>query len=410
MEGCLTMLQNSVQQPIPACVVWARRFPRTVVQAMVLFAALLPAAGGGVCGMSPSDQLTIVTAETQAGPVELTGRLLAEGASGWLLEDQAGRLTQIPADAIRGSRQLDSQWKAMGREELGVVLTESAGANFLVTATDHFLICSDCSDDYNEFCGRLLEKVYAEFYELMQELEISVSEPAGLLPVLIFSSAARFQSHAAAIHPEVDFSDTPGFYTVRDNQVLLRDLTRDSSLKGQAAIRGMLAKQPLQVATMVHETVHQLAFNSGLQVRFADNPVWFSEGLALYFEQTSVRSTLLWIRPGLVNARHHPTFKARTQGGTLPISLQDLCALDGLFSSGETAGIAYAESWAVMSYLIRRQPQSFATYVKSTQQLRPLQVRTAEERVQQLMEALSVSDEEFSRKLIQMISRLRVSR
>ncbi|MFZ9091030.1 MAG: DUF1570 domain-containing protein, partial [Planctomycetaceae bacterium] len=88
----------------------------------------------------------------------------------------------------------------------------------------------------------------------------------------------------------------------------------------------------------------------------------------------------------------------------------DLCALDGLFSSGETAGIAYAESWAVMSYLIRRQPQSFATYVKSTQQLRPLQVRTAEERVQQLMEALSVSDEEFSRKLIQMISRLRVSR
>ena len=34
------------------------------------------------------------------------------------------------------------------------------------------------------------------------------------------------------------------------------------------------------VATIIHEATHQLAYNSGMQRRYADNPMWVSEGLA----------------------------------------------------------------------------------------------------------------------------------
>ncbi len=355
-------------------------------------------------------KLTVISAETVAGTVEITGRVLVSGVEGWLVEDRAGRLTQIPAAAVRRTEVSGSDWSPMEPAELSEVLKDSAGAGFEVTESAHFLICSDCSEDYNEFCGKLLDRVFDEYFELMNELQIEVKRPERPLPVLIFASAGRFQSYAEALHPEVSFADTPGFYTVRDNQILLHDFTRDTSLQGQAAIRGKLARQPLQVATMVHETVHQLAFNSGLQVRFADNPVWFSEGLALFFEQTSVRSSLLWTRPGLVNARHHPTFVTQTQSGQLPIGLQELTQDDSVFSAAETAASAYAESWALMNWLIRREQQSFREYVRGLQELRPLQRVSAQQRTQRLLDCLPDQGAGAEQELIRMISRLRVSR
>lgn len=357
-----------------------------------------------------ADRLTVVSAETSAGTVKITGRVLVSGAPGWLVEDRAGRLTQIPAAAVRGTEVLDTAWVPLEVAEMSGVLKDSAGAGFEVTESEHFLICSDCSEDYNEFCGKLLDKVFEEYFELMEDLQVGVKRPAVLLPVLIFSNAGRFQSYAEALHPEVSFADTPGFYTVRDNQILLQDFTREVDLRGQAAIRGKLAKQPLQVATMVHETVHQLAFNSGLQVRFADNPVWFSEGLALFFEQTSVRSGLLWTRPGLVNERHHPTFAMLTQSGRLPIGLQQLSEDDTVFSAGETAAAAYAQSWAIMTWLIRREQQAFRDYVSNLQQLQPLQKVPAAERTQRLLDCLPNQGEAAEQDLIRMITRLRVSR
>ncbi len=40
--------------------------------------------------------------------------------------------------------------------------------------------------------------------------------------------------------------------------------------------------------TIVHEAVHQLAFNTGVHERLADNPQWIVEGLATMFEERAV--------------------------------------------------------------------------------------------------------------------------
>ena len=44
-----------------------------------------------------------------------------------------------------------------------------------------------------------------------------------------------------------------------------------------------------QIATILHEACHQIAFNTGLQTRLGDYPLWVSEGIATFFEATDLR-------------------------------------------------------------------------------------------------------------------------
>jgi len=57
------------------------------------------------------------------------------------------------------------------------------------------------------------------------------------------------------------------------------------SVSTGAQIKQILAQpDALQtVSTIVHEATHQIAFNCGLHTRLSDCPVWFSEGIAMYF-------------------------------------------------------------------------------------------------------------------------------
>jgi hypothetical protein len=294
--------------------------------------------------------------------------------------------------------------------ELAQLLLVETGDEFTVTQTEHYLIVANSNEDYAEFCGKLLEKVYSEYAKLMQQLEVPVQFSEQTLPVLIFASTSEFQAHAERMHPEVSFDDTPGFYSVRENQVLLQDLTRDRGLKGSAAIRKKLADQPLQVATIVHEAVHQLAFNSGVQVRLADNPVWFSEGLALCFEQTTPRTPLLWTRPNLVNARHHSEFVRLAGNSTAFIPFEELIQHDRFFQQSEAAAAAYAESWGLTTWLIRERPKQLAAWIGRLRQLSPLQPVTPAERTEMFIETIGISPEHAAPAVIAEVRKLRAPR
>lgn len=165
----------------------------------------------------------------------------------------------------------------------------------------------------------------------------------------------------------------PGDYSIRENQTLLLDLTQDRSLRSVTAIRKRLAERPWQVATMVHEAVHQLAFNTRLQIRMADNPVWFSEGLSLYFEPIVPRASSLWTRPGIVNGRHLPTFLRSAESGKPEIPFVDLLQTDNTFADAERVAVAYAESWGLTMYLFRQQKDGMKTFLTTLSQRKPLQ-------------------------------------
>src|SRR5690606_3637057 len=112
-------------------------------------------------------------------------------------------------------------------------------------------------------------------------------------------------------------------------------------------INNMLSQpeaEPL-VATIVHEATHQIAFNCGLQKRFADNPVWLAEGLAMYCETPDLSSRSSWSGFGNVNYARWDLYRKNANDGKVG-TLRSLIIDDDRFRNPRTAVDAYAEAWA----------------------------------------------------------------
>lgn len=359
----------------------------------------------------PDHLTTVLVRISEASPKELSGRILIEAQDGGvLLEERNGRIRQLTPAMIESKANTSIPFSVMTEIELGDDLLSQVSTGFEIHQTDHYVICSNSAEEYSEVVGKLLEKVFEQYFKFMTEQNIVVHPPAGKLPVIILQSEVEFKEFAAAQHPETSFEDTPGYYSLRENQVLLRDLIRDRSLRSATAIRKRLADQPLQVATMVHEAIHQLSFNTGLQIRMADNPVWLSEGLALYFEPIAPRSANLWTRPGLVSSRHHPVFVRHSENGMTKIPFRDLMSVDKAFLTPDSVATAYAESWGLISYLFRQQKEGMQKYLTKISLRKPLQRVSPEERVAEFQDAFGKSPDEIERETVSFVRRLRPPR
>ena len=100
------------------------------------------------------------------------------------------------------------------------------------------------------------------------------------------------------------------------------------------------ATERLNLFTLVHETAHQLSFNTGMFVRTNVPPLCLSEGLATYVE--------LW-EPGVnkaIGGVNTPRLQAmREAEDWIPIA--DLLAGNQAFRA-ESEQLAYAESWLLV--------------------------------------------------------------
>ena len=379
---------------------------------MAMLGCLLLCAFCSLCvrGDDPAALLRITVSDGDRQFVA-EGRALVEAQDGGiLLEERNGCVRQLTPIMIKSSETLPDTFRPMSADELAVDLLAQVSPGFDTIETPHYVICFNSAEEYAQFCGKLLEHVFDEYFKFMKEQEVLVSEPLGKLPIIIFLAEAEFREYAAKQHPETSFEDTPGYYSIRENQTLLTDLTRDRSLRTAKSIRKRLADQPLQVATIVHEAVHQLAFNTGLQTRMADNPVWLSEGLALYFEPITPKASLLWTRPGNVNPRHHPQFVKSTPEGLPDIPLRQLIETDKSFLTSETLPAAYAESWGLTMYLFRRKKSGMKQYLTTLSQRKPLQTLTSEQRTEEFRTAFGKSPDEMEQEIVSYIRSLRVPR
>jgi hypothetical protein len=154
------------------------------------------------------------------------------------------------------------------------------------------------------------------------------------------------------------------------------------------------------VATIVHEATHQLAFNSGLQVRLADIPFWVSEGIAIYFETPDLESTKGWRNIGGVNQVN--LFNFRKSLPTRPAgSLELLLCDDKRFRDPATATNCYSEAWALNYFLLRTRGEAYVKYLKLLAQQQPLGTVEREERLKQFKQHfgddLSALEAEFLR-------------
>ena len=133
--------------------------------------------------------------------------------------------------------------------------------------------------------------------------------------------------------------------------------------------------------TIVHEAVHQLAYNTGVHERLADNPQWVVEGLATMFEERGVfdpRGASLSLEARL-NRQQLGTLKSLLANpAKFESQLGELVRSNELFK--RDAQSAYALSWGLTYYLAERMSHQYGAYTQRMASLPKLQAYEAANR------------------------------
>lgn len=343
----------------------------------------------------------------------LEGRTLVEdGAGGRLLQTTDGVLWTIPADWKPSCTSDDKPFNPLTTDELAASLLEELPSGFDVYKTRHYIILFSTSRTYARWCGTLFERLYMAFQNFWKKKKLDVEEPEFPLVAIIFGNRtdyARYASKELGVEPD-QVGKIIGYYNIKTNRMVMYDLTGTSSSMnhlGQTAAQiNQLLSQPgaaTTTATIIHEATHQIAHNCGLHTRFADNPLWFIEGLALYFETPDLQSSGGWRTIGTLNdsrMRDFITYSQSRPGDSLQTLIKDDKRLRDL----TLAENGYAEAWALTYFLIRQRPKEYVEFVKRVSKKEPCRNDTPEDRAKTFIDVFgdpAKLDREFLRYMSQ---------
>ena len=310
---------------------------------------------------------------------QLDGRIEVEAEDGGvLLLARDGALWPIPKEEIAERRKDNKPFAPLSREELAKKVTANLPAGFRVHSTRHYLICYNTSPAYAHWVGSLYERLFGAFYNYWQRRKVELKEPEFPLVAVVFDSRSSYAEYAR--HELGDATGSIiGYYSLKSNQVNMYDLTGVEELKfsgdrnSSARINAILSQPAAErtVATIVHEATHQIAFNSGLQQRYADIPFWVSEGIAIYFETPDLASSKGWRNIGGINRVNLLNFRKSLRERPAD-ALTRLLSDDKPFRDPKLATSAYAEAWALNYYLLRTHEKAYVEYAQELSQLSPL--------------------------------------
>jgi hypothetical protein len=377
-------------------------FPLAIVMPALLVAGTAPA-------------VDHVTLRRDVGQIKLDGRIVVEAADGGVLfqtRDSALWIVQPEEQVGRSTDEVP--YAPLGRTELSAAMLKELPPGFETYETKHYLICFNTSRTYAQWCGALFERLYAGFTNFWSNRGFKPTEPEHKLVAFVFADRASYARYAGLeLGPKVD--SIIGYYSLRTNRMTMYDLTGTagtSAARGNAAqITRTLARPEAAgtVATIVHEATHQLAFNCGLHSRYADIPLWLSEGMAVYFETPDLGKDNGWGTIGALNQNRLLTFVAYAQRRP-PDSLLSLLRENTRMQDPKTAVEAYAEAWALNYFLLKKKRAQYQAYMQTLAAKKPLVSTSPDERLAEFRAAfgddLGQLDREFLTSMAEELKRL----
>jgi len=359
-------------------------------------------------GVPAASALDHVVLRRDGKQIEVAGKLLvAAQDGGLLLMARDGVLWAVTPDELVSKSSDAAPFEPLGAKELGAKILADLPAGFDCYETAHYLIVYNTSRGYAQWCGSLFERLYMAFTNHWTRKGFELSEPEFPLVALVFADRRSYADYA---RPEIgdNAGSIIGYFSLASNRMAMYDLTgtqalnRTTDRNSAAEINRILAQPAAEriVATIVHEATHQIAFNCGLHTRYSDCPLWFSEGIAVYFETPDLGSSRGWRSIGTVNttrlAQFRQSLRSRPSDSLVTLIRDD----ERLRKSGETLD-AYAEAWALTYFLIRQYPRQYLAYLKTLSEKTPLIWDEPETRIREFKAAfgedLHALDAEFLR-------------
>ena len=365
------------------------RVPGCVIALFVLVVAVLSDATALYAAAEPQVRvryriLGVVEPPATTPPIietTLEGRVRVQAQDGGLLlEDRQGVLWPITASQTPVIETLEAPFTAMTAEELSTSLKAEFGEGFEVVRTPHYLICTNAGPGYGQWCGQLFERLHIGFQKFWKDRLPGLEAPDRPLVAIAFATQKEYQDFQVTDAGGV-VGAAQGYFSARTNRMVLFD--QSASGAGQSRTAAEIQKQALRnpgnIATVIHEAVHQLSFNIGLQTRYADNPVWFSEGLAMYFETPDLEARAGWKTIGQINPARLDRY--RTLAKQRPLEIRSILSTDDRFRDPQLALDAYAEAWSLHFFLIRTQKEKYNLYLQQMTAKPPMKWDTPAERI-----------------------------
>ena len=341
---------------------------------------------------SISSAMDVVTVKTGDSEKTIEGEIIVNAKDGGIvIRDAMNFLHPVTPDNIVSKTSDDRPFAYSTASEIKEKMLKELPSGFKVFESKHYLIFYETSEAFARWTAQLFENLHNVFYNFWTSNGMKLSEPSTPLIAIIFADSKEYVRFCK---DELgDAGDAIiGYYSMESNRVNLFDLTgaddmnqRASSRVSEAAkIRNLLAQPDAarMVATIVHEATHQLAYNSGMQVRYADMPRWLSEGIAMYFETPNLKSSSGWASLGKDNPARLRLIKQRLPRRN-PEAIKMMITDDALFTNLEVAQEAYAEAWGLTWLLIKRNPKKFVEYLKIMSEKTPFVWDSSEERMEE---------------------------
>jgi hypothetical protein len=298
------------------------------------------------------------------------------------------------------------------------------GPNFARTETAHFVILSDCPPEWVRIRAELLERTRDQVFRVAAQLNVPVyPHPNKLLCVLI-NDHGQYRAFARA-HDGLEARWIAGYYATLSNRVVFyndetspayqRQRSRLSTYEQQlrdARDRAKAAEQEAQtdlamrlhgtadelderirrererldqrataysLTKTIHEAVHLLSFNIGLQLPDRDYPFWLSEGMATAFETDTPGEIFGPDIPA--SQRRESRFHELRENGRM-LSLQRLAGLGEVpGSDADLADAMYSQSHVLFTHLYRTSPDALGRFLRTLADEEPGRV-SAERHVQ----------------------------
>ncbi len=341
-------------------------------------------------------------------PVQVEGKLLLKAADGGLLLQQKdGNYLNITPDKIVEQEKTSEFYQPYSLEQLKEVLIKEMGDQFETIHTNHYVIVTDAGKKYARWCGALLERLLKAHTRYWKKSEGELQKPVLPLIAVVFSNRNQFVEYARK-DVGIPMEGAYGYYSMKSNRIIMYDLTESSRKRRSRSLKDinrLVQRKPANIATVVHEATHQIAFNINLQTRYADTPLWLSEGFAMYAETPDLKSRSGWKSIGRINRDRLSQFRKYYPKRKWD-SLKNLIISDERMTNAENAQQAYSEAWALTWFLVKTRKTQFLKYMHTISQKTPLVYDSPEKRLEDFEQAFEMKWDELDQLFIKYLRRI----
>ncbi len=310
---------------------------------------LLLAGASGLAQTLPPSRPPLLQLKTQAD--QLVGLPIHWSDFDAVLLEPSGLMHHVSQSDIASHKLLERTFQPQTTVEASHLLQKEMGPAFEVLIQGPYVIASP-----KGHAARWRDRFQSLLSGYVRYFEVrgwALRQPDFPLIVIVLPDRNTFLRHFARESPRTS-SNVVGSYFPRSNRCILYELENAVGTDWSET-----------EATIVHEAVHQLAFNTGVHERLAENPLWIVEGFATMFEQPAVYDSRLnhaTVDSRILVSKLQQIQPILREPGGLESRLRSMIESDDYFKQDPIN--AYTVAWALTFYLAERMPNEFGEYLK----------------------------------------------